>query len=333
MKRRLVLRATGAVFGAVALTAFAQPSRSPKRVGILSPGKTEGDRPFQAIFESRLAQLGWTLGRDLLILPRYAEGDPGRYEALARELAAEKVDVIYAPFASAVRAARKAAPDTPIVFSIVSDPVAEGFVTSLARPGGNITGATTRDVELFSKRVQIVRELLPRAKRVVALVDTPAPEGISPTLQQALKELVRIGQKFGLSVETRYLGSVDEAGAAFERMAREGVDAALVMVYFRVVGPNRRVLTEHAARVRVPAIYGAVQYVDLGGLISFSINPAELGRRSADYIDKILRGAKPADLPVEEPNAFELVINLRTARTLKLTIPQMLLLRADRVIE
>lgn len=314
-------------------TALAQPSRPPKRVGVLSPGKPEADRPFQAIFESRLAQLGWTLGRDLLIVRRYAEGDPSRYEALARELAVEKADVIYAPFASAVRAARKAAPDTPIVFSVVSDPVGEGFVASLARPGGNITGATTRDVELFSKRIQLVRELLPRAKRVVALVDTPAAEGMSATLQQALKELVRTGQKLGLAVETRYIGSVDEAGAAFERMAREDVDAALVMVYFRLVGPDRRVLTEHAARVRLPTIYGTVSYVDLGGLISFSINSAELGRRSADYIDKILRGAKPADLPVEEPNAFELVINKKAARGLKLNIPQAVLLRADRVIE
>jgi ABC-type uncharacterized transport system substrate-binding protein len=333
MNRRLALRATAAAFGAVALTALAQPLRSPKRVGVLSPGNAQSDGPFQVVFESRLAQLGWTLGRDLLIVPRYADGDPSRYEALAMELAADKVDVIYAPFASAVRAARKAAPETPILFSVVSDPVGEGLVASLARPGGTITGATTRDVELHSKRIQLVKELLPRAKRVVALVDTPPPEGMPAPLQRALKELAGTGQKLGLAVETRYLGSVNEAGPAFERMAREGVDAALVMVYFRLTGAERRVLTEHAARVRLPAVYGSVQYVDFGGLISYSINSAELLRRVANYVDKILRGARPADLPVEEPNVFELVINLRAARALKLNVPQAVLLRADRVIE
>ena len=302
-------------------------------MGVLSPGNARSDAPFQAIFESRLAQLGWTLGRDLLIVTRYADGDPSRYEGFARELAAERVDVIFAPFASAVRAARKAAPETPILFSVVSDPVGEGLVASLARPGGTITGATTRDVELHSKRIQLIRELLPRAKRVAVLVDTPPSEGMPLPLQRALQEIAGTGRKLGLAVETGQLGSASEAGRAFERMARDGVDAALVMVYFRVVGAERRVLTEHAARVRLPAIYGSVQYVDSGGLASYSINTAELLRRVANYVDKILRGAKPADLPVEEPNVFELVINLKAARALKLSIPQAVLLRADRVVE
>jgi putative ABC transport system substrate-binding protein len=243
------------------------------------------------------------------------------------------VDVIYAPFASAVRAARKAAPHTPIVFSVVSDPVGDGLVASLARPGGNVTGVTTRDSELFPKRIQLIRELLPRAKRVVALVDTPGPEGMPVAQQRGLQDLAGAGQKLGLAVETRHLGSVEEAGPAFERMAREGVDAALVMVYFRLAGAARRVLTEHAARLRVPVIYGSVQYVNFGGLISYSISSPEQLRRAAGYVDKILRGAKPADLPIEEPNVFELVINLKAARAIGLAIPQAILLRADRVIE
>ncbi len=333
MKRRLVLRATVAAFGGLAFGALAQPSRSPKRVGVLSSGGEASGATFGAAFDARLAQRGWTLGRDLVVVPRYAEGDPGRLEALARELVAEKVDVIHAVFPGAVRAARKVAPDTPIVFSIVSDPVGDGFVASLARPGGNITGASTRDAELNAKRIQLIRELLPRAKRVVVLADMPAPEGISATGQRALDGLVATGQKLGLAVEARFLGSVGDVGSAFERMAREGVDAVLVLVYFRLTGANRRVLTEQAARLRLPVIYGAVQYADMGGLISFAINPPELARRSADYVDKILRGAKPADLPVEEPNAFELVINKKAARELKLNIPQVVLLRADRVIE
>ncbi|MEO8145429.1 MAG: ABC transporter substrate-binding protein [Betaproteobacteria bacterium] len=313
--------------------ALAQPARPPKRVGVLTSGSAAQGSPFLVAFEARLAQRGWTLGRDLVIVPRYAEGDPGRLEALARELVAEKVDVIHAVFPGAVRAARKVAPDTPIVFSIVSDPVAEGFVSSLARPGGNITGSSTRDAELNARRLQLIRELLPRAKRVVVLADMPAQEGMSAAGQRYWQEMVATAQKLGMAVELRFLGSVDDVGPAFERMAREGVDAVHVIVYFRLTGNNRRVLTEHAARLRLPAIYGAVQYADMEGLISFAINPPELARRSADYVDKILRGAKPADLPVEEPNAFELVINQKAARALKLTIPQAVLLRADRVIE
>lgn len=333
MKRRSVLQAAGAAIGAVALKAIAQPTRSPKRVGVLSPSGAASATITAAAFEAQLVKRGWTPGRDLVIVRRYAEGDPGRLEALARELVAEKVDVIHAVFPGAVRAARKVAPDTPIVFSIVSDPVAEGFVASLARPGGNITGSSTRDAELNARRLQLIRELLPRAKRVVVLADMPAQEGMSAAGQRYWQEMVATAQKLGMAVELRFLGSVDDVGPAFERMAREGVDAVHVIVYFRLTGDNRRVLTEHAARLRLPVIYGAVQYADLGGLISFAINPPELARRSADYIDKILRGAKPADLPVEEPNAFELVINLKAARALKLNVPPAVRLRADRVIE
>ena len=333
MKRRTLVVAAGAAIGAVALNAIAQPSRTPKRVGVLSPSGAASGMITAAAFEAQLAKRGWTPGRDLLIVPRYAEGDPGRLEALARELVAEKVDVIYAVFPIAVRAARRIAPDTPIVFTIVSDPVGDGFVASLARPGGNITGASTRDAELNARRIQLIRELLPRARRVVVLADKPPPEGISPTSQRALDEIVATGKKLDLAVEARFVGSVDDVVPVFERMARDGVDAVLVVVYFRLTGVDRRALTEQAARLRLPAVYGAVQYADFGGLISFAINPPELARRSADYVDKILRGARPADLPVEEPNAFELVINARAARALKLSVPHAMLLRADRVIE
>jgi putative ABC transport system substrate-binding protein len=295
------------------------------------PGREGG--PYLSLLVSRLRELGWTEGRNLVMVNRYAQNDPGRLEILARELAAEKVDVIHAMFPRAVSAVRKAAPGTPIVFSIVSDPVADGFVASLARPGGNITGATTREFELFTKRIQLLRELLPQAKRVAVLADAPPPEGMYPLLQRALEDLARTGERLGLRVETIYVSSVADVGPVFERIAREHVDGVLVLVASRVTGEARRVVVESAARTRLPAIYTGVEYVDYGGLMAYAVSPAEMARRAAEYVDKILRGAKPADLPVEEPNTFELVLNLKAARAQGIKIPQSVLLRANRVIE
>lgn len=334
MKRRLFLRATGAAFGAATFVALAQPALAPKRLGCLWPGKQEGGNlAYGTTFESRLRELGWTEGRNLLIVNRYAQGDPRRFESLARELVTEKVDVIHTVLPGSVRAARKGAPETPIVFSFVSDPVGEGFVSSLGRPGGNITGVTTREQELYPKRLQLLKEVLPRAKRVAVLIDTPGQSGMSSVLQNGLKELAGAGERLGVSIETFHVGPDGEIGPAFDRMVRGRFDAVLVFVYGRLRGGVRGAVVEHAARVRLPASYTGVASVDFGGLISFSANVTEMSQRAAAYVDKILRGAPPADLPVEEPNSFELVINKKTARALGLAIPQSILLRADRVIE
>ena len=334
MRRRLFLLTSGAVLGAAVAPAFAQPAATPKRLGCLWPGKEEGrNYSYETVFQSRLRELGWAEGRNLVIVNRYAQGDPGRYEPLARELVAEKVDVIHTVLPGTVRAARKGAPDTPIVFSFVSDPVGDGFVSSLGRPGGNITGTTTREQELYPKRLQLLKELLPRAKRIAVLLDTPLASGRSPALQDGLNELARASERLGVGIETLYVGADGEIGPAFDRMAREHFDAVLVFVYGRLTGGVRGAVVEHAARVRLPASYTGVASVDFGGLMSFSVNVAEMSRRAAAYVDKILRGARPADLPVEEPNTFELVVNKKTARALGLAIPQSILLRADRVIE
>ena len=331
MKRRLFLLSAGAAIGAAATRSIAQPASAPKRVGGLYPGSVAS--PFTVAFESRLRELGWIEGRNLVFVNRSSQGDPSRYDALARELAEEKVDVIHAVYSSAVRAARKAAPNTPIVFSIVGDPVTDGLVKSYAHPGANITGASTRDTELYPKRIQLVRDLLPRAKRVGLLVDTPGPEGMEPRLIRSNRDLIATGERLGLKVDTHQIGSAADVGPAFQRMARNKVDAVLAFVYFRLPGEERKVLIEHALRARLPAVYVSTLWTDMGGLATYSQNLVELGRRAAGYVDKILRGAKPSDLPVEEPNAFELVINLKAARAIGLTIPQPLLLRADRVIE
>ena len=333
MKRRLFLLSSSAILSAAATRSLAQQVPAPKRVGGLYANSAEPTL-FRSTFESRLRELGWIEGKNLMLVNRFANGDLSRLDSLASEIAAQKVDVIHALLISPVRAARKANPDTPIVFSIISDPVADGLVASLARPGGNITGASTREWELFAKRLQLVKDLLPRAKRVTILVDAPPASGRDPRYQASLDDLAKTGEKLGLRVEYVLISSATEVGPAFDRAARERVDAVIAMLYFRLASvADRRLVVENAARVRIPAIYVSSSWVDLGGLATYAQNLPELGRRAANYVDRILRGAKPADLPVEEPNAFELVINLKTARAIGLPIPQSLLLRADRVIE
>lgn len=332
MRRRLFLHAAGAAFGAAATGALAQTAPAPKRVGGLYLGSAPN--PFRTTFESRLRELGWIEGKNLVLVNRFAEGVLGRIDSLAREIAAENVDVIHVPLPTPTRAARKAAPNTPIVFSIISDPVGEGFVASLARPGGNVTGASTREAELGPKRLQLARDLVPRAKRVVIVIDTPPPAGLLPLHQKFLDELVGVGAGIGLKVDFASVTTPADVAPLFDRLAKERADAVIAFIYWRLTtATDRKVFIDNAARVRIPAIYTSSYWVELGGLVTYTQNLTELGRRAADYVDKILRGAKPADLPVEEPSAFELLINQKTARAIGLTIPQALLLRADRVIE
>ncbi len=337
MKRRSFLGSLGAAAGATALAALGQPTATPKRVGCLWPGNVpvnaDNKNPFISAFLTRLREAGWIEGRNLTFVHRYAAGDPGRYEALVRELLDEKVDVLHVILSGALRAAQKVAPSTPIVFSIVSDPVSAGFVKSLARPGGNTTGASTREQELYPKRLQLLKELLPRARRVAVLVDTPLDSGMSPQGKRGLQDLAAAGNQLGISTETFQVRSVDDLPSLFARLARERFDAVLVFVYFRLLGDTQRVVVEHAQRARLPALYHGMTFVEAGGLMSFTQSTTDLGRHAANYVDKILRGARPADLPVEEPNVYELLINLKAAKAIGLAIPQSMLLRADRVIE
>ncbi len=210
----------------------------------------------------------------------------------------------------------------------------EGFVASLARPGGNVTGASTRDAELGPKRLQLARDLVPRAKRVVIVIDTPPPAGLHPVHQKFLDSLVGVGAGIGLKVDFAPITTPAEVAPLFDRLAKERVDAVIALIFWRLTtAADRKVFIDNAARVRIPAIYTSTFWVDLGGLAAYTQSTVELARRAAGYVDRILRGAKPADLPVEEPNVFELVINLKAAREIGLTIPQSVLLRADRVIE
>jgi putative ABC transport system substrate-binding protein len=333
MKRRTLLLAAGALAAAPLVRGQAQVKGPPKRVGCLWPGKETEASDYKPAFVSRLRELGWSEGQNLVLVQRYAEGDRSRYDGLALELAAEKVDVILALFPSAVRAARKAAPDTPIVFVFVSDPVEEGFVETLARPGGNVTGASSRDAELNAKRLQLLKTLLPRARRIAVLIDALPATGVPPYWLRALKEMVSAGEAMGLKVEPIHVTPATQIGALFDRLVHERFDAVLGLVYVAMRGDARRTLAEHAVRVRLPVLYAAPGYPDRGGLASFAQSLPEMGRSTAQYVDRILRGARPAELPVQEPNAFDLVVNKRAAKAIGLTIPQSVLLQANRVIE
>lgn len=225
-RRRLVLAAGGLIAATPLVRGQAPAKGAPKRVGCMWAGKATDASEYKPAFVSRLRELGWSEGRNLVLVQRYAEGDRGRYDALARELAAEKVDVILALFSSAVRAARKAAPDTPIVFVFVSDPVGEGFVESLARPGGNVTGASSRDVELNAKRLQLLKTLVPRASRIAVLIDALPPTGVPHYWLRALQEMVSDGKAMGLQVEHIQVSRATQIGALIERLVLERFDAA-----------------------------------------------------------------------------------------------------------
>ena len=335
VRRRRVLIATGAAAGCAVFGALAQTAAPRKRLACLWIGKSAEfpQSRFGVEFFSRLQELGWKDGANVEVINRFAEEDPRRYEALAREIAAANPAVIHATFPQAVNAVRKAAPDTPIVFSIVADPVQDGFVKSLARPGGNLTGASTRELEFFPKRLQLLRELLPKARRIAVLVDVPGPQGRYPPTARALQGLVDMGRQSGIEVVSFDVASIDDVPALFKHLAAGRFDGLLVFVYVRLANERRDAFTQLVERARLPAVYGVTEYADRGGLMSFSQSIPELAQRAAGYVDKILRGARPAELPVEEPNVYEMVVNLKAAKAIGLTIPPSLLLRATRVIE
>jgi putative ABC transport system substrate-binding protein len=261
-----------------------------------------------------------------LIVDRLADGNLQRLPAFAAELVAEKVDVIFADSTNAARAARQATASIPIVFSTVSDPVGSGFVASLARPGGNITGTTSVNRELAAKRLQILKEILPKASRV-AVLTTNEPQ-VAPQLEQVREAANRLG----MNVHTTQVLSYDDFDRAKKLLRSRRADSMCVIESIANYN-NRKLLTEFAAQNELPAIYPNSDYANAGGLVSYGANYEVLNRRAAHYVDKILKGAKPANLPVEQPTAFEMVINQKTANVLGLTIPQSLLISADKVIE
>jgi putative ABC transport system substrate-binding protein len=315
------------------MLAFARTGREVARVHVLLPTRAEDQvtRRVMAAFKHRLADLGWREGLNIAYTVRYAEESRANYERLAVEAVASKPDLIFVsfgPFASLVTAH---AAGIPVVFLTSQDPVAQGLVTSLAKPGGNATGVSTRSRELVGKRLQLLRELLPSMSKmgVVRLVGLSHSDGDLPIVDELERAAVQLGIKL---IEARHPHrNAGAFGPAFAELRDQGVDAVATVLNWNY--PHYREFMRQAEQARLPTVCDATEFVDAGGLISLATNYEERWIRSAHHASRILHGAKPGDLPVEEPTVFELVVNLGTARALGLTIPQSILLRADRVIE
>ena len=298
------------------------------RVGYLStPTRESVERGLDA-FLRKLRELGWVEGQNLVIEYRWAEGNVERLPDLAAELVRRKVDVIVAPAGSAALTAKNATSSIPIVMIFPSDPVEMGLVASLRRPGGNITGTTfTPGPEIFGRQLQILKETIPRASRV-AILSNPA----DPSFALQVREVEAAARTLHMRLQHVEARGPEQFDSAFAAMARERADALLVNGTSTFLAHRVR-LAELAVKNRLPTMYSFRESVEAGGLMAYAVNMAAFVERAAVYVDKILKGAKPADLPVEQPTKFELVINLKTAKALGLAIPRSLLARADEVIQ
>jgi putative ABC transport system substrate-binding protein len=324
---RLVATAVLVLLGSVAIPA--QQSGKIPRVGVLRPGDPPpGDFGHREAFEGGLRDLGWTPGTNILIEYRYAEGNTERLSQLATELVRLPVDVIVASAPIGVRAAQQATRTIPIVMSTLPDPVGEGFVASLARPGGNTTGLALDSEDLAGKQLELLKEALPKLSRVGVLRNRR-----SPGYDVARRQIEAAARRLKLAMKDFPVSRPEDLAPTFAAMSQAGVGAILVRRDVLVVEPNRGEVVALAAQQRLPAMYNFRQFPDSGGLMSYGANVNDIQRRSAGFVDKILKGAKPADLPIEQPTKFELVINLKTAKALGLTLSPSLLLRADQIIE
>jgi putative tryptophan/tyrosine transport system substrate-binding protein len=326
MRRREVIGFAGTTLLAWAVTARAQQQAKVARLGVLGLGGSPPATRIDAL-RSGLRDLGYVDGKNLVIEFRWA-GTVEQMNEAAAELARTKVDIILAASSGEIEAARRATHAIPIIFMAHADPVGVGHVVSLARPGGNVTGLAVMQSDITAKRLEILKQTMPQATRFGVLWDSTAPS-YRPVLQAA--EAAR--EKLGVQLVTVSVTTVADYDRAFAKLAQGRVDGALVHASALTVRDNPRHLAELALKHRLPTIYGASDNVMAGGLMSYAPDMTDLRRRAAVYIDKILKGAKPADLPVEQPTKFELVINLKTAKALGITIPPSLLARADQVIE
>ncbi len=313
----------------VPLAAEAQPAAKVPRIGLLSQASRSDPQMLGRLraFQQGLRELGYVEGQNVAIESRWAEGKWDRLPGFAAELVRLKVDVIVAAAPFAIQAAKQATATIPIVMAAVTDPVATGFVATLAHPGGNITGLSLMTLELVGKQLEILREIVPKVSRV-AVLSNPANAGTAPQLRHAQDSARALGMRLQV-LEARGPSKIDSAFAA---MTREQVGAVIVLIDGMFLEQRTRI-ADLAATRRLPAVYGIKDHVEAGGLITYGASLLDSYRRAATFVDKILKGAKPGDLPVEQPTTFELVINLRTAKALGLTLPPSLLLRVDQVIE
>ena len=328
MKRRdsiLALLALGAA--ARSSIAIAQPAMPLRRIATLDDAHEASRAREWAAFRKRLQELGYTESKGYVIEARWADAQAKRLPELAAELVSLKAEVIVTAGSSAALAAKRATSSIPIVFIAGIDPVKMGLVSSFSRPEGNLTGVTNLTTDIAVKWLELMREIAPKARSFAMLSYTDSPGG-----KQILQDLQERAKPFGIAVQSLDGRNRANVERAFATMARERV-GALIVTSTGALLDQRQQIVEAAARQRIPAVYGRREYAEAGGLVSYGANLLDLERHAATYVDKILRGAKPADLPVEQPTKFELVINLKTAKALGITIPQSVLARADEVIE
>jgi putative tryptophan/tyrosine transport system substrate-binding protein len=328
MDKRILLSVAAVIVMVFACEADAQQRGKVPHVGILLPSSptSSPDANLEA-FRQGLRDLGYVDGRNITLEYRWAENREDQYPALVAELIRLKVDIIFTSSTPAVLVAKQATNTIPIVFPVSSDPVSVGIVDSFARPGGNATGLSSMASELWPKRMELLKEAFPKVSRLAMIWNSS-----NPGMKLRAKETVATAGPLGVTVQDRGVPNLDGLEIVFTTLSKDRPDALLTMVDPFTRFYLKKIL-EFAAKNRLPAMYEERSFVEAGGLISYGPSIAELYRRSATYVDKILKGAKPADLPIEQPTRFELFINLKTARELGVTIPQSILYQADKVIK
>ena len=325
MRRRDFITLLGGATAAWPLAAHAQQPAMPV-IGFIVAGTPLSHGQWVAAFVQRLRELGWIEGRTIAIEYRWGEGRNERFAEIADEFARRKVDVIVTSATAAVVAAKQATSAIPIVFAAAGDPVGTGLVASLARPGGNVTGLSIQQTDVAAKRLELLREVVPGLGRLAILANVG-----SPSVVLDMREVEATASTLGLEVTTLEIRRGEDIAPAFE--ALKGRADALYVCIDPLMNTHRIRINTLALAARLPTMHATREAVEAGGLMSYGANVPDLFRFAADYVDKILRGAKPGDIPVEQPRKFDLIINLTTARALGLTIPEAFLLRANEVLE
>ena len=328
MKKAAVPILVAVILLTVAVVTEAQQPKKIPRIGYLWPGNPTSETTDSEAIRQALRELGYIEGQSIASEYRYADGKPDRFPELAAELVRLNVDIIVVAGNAPIRAAKNATKTIPIVMAGGSDPVEAGLVESLARPGGNVTGLTSLDRELGGKRLELLKEAVPKVARVAVLYD-PAN---ARQVREAKEVLPVTARALGLTIQPWPIRGADGFEKVFGEQSKERPHG-LSVIGGTLMNANQKRIARFALQNRLPSMYPDRQFVDVGGLISYGADNAENYRRVAYYVDRILKGAKPADLPVEQPTKFELAINLKTAKQIGLTIPQSMLYRADKVIK
>ena len=322
-RRRTVLVAAGALIG----WPYPSPAQStPRTIGFLVPGSRASHSVWVAAFVRRLGEVGWAEGRNVAIDYRWAEGRLDLAARLAGELVQRKVDVIVTSGTAVVAAVKRATSEIPIVFAAAGDPVGTGLVASLSRPGGNVTGFSLQATDLAAKRLELLRAVVAGLARVALLANVGAP-----SVQLALREVEGAARELRIALIPMEIRRGEDIASAFDGL--KGRAEALYVAIDPLVDSHREQIQALALTNRLPSMSGSREHVDVGGLMSYGASFSDLFRRAAEVVDKILRGAKPADMPVEQPTTFEFVLNLKTAQALRLTVPASVLARADSVVQ